>query len=107
MKKLFLMSVVFASASAAFASGFGLYEPTAIGTAYGGALVGKGLDGSANSINPATLDDITNLTVQVGFVTEHPRGRIKITKATSGFLNVSVRLEGETEPFSEVAIELQ
>ena len=81
MKKLFLMSVVFASASAAFASGFGLYEPTAIGTSYGGALVGKGLDGSANSINPATLDDITNLTVQVGFVTEHPRGRIKITKA--------------------------
>ena len=44
------------------------------------ALLGKGLDGSANSINPATLDDITNITVQVGFVTEHPRGRISISR---------------------------
>jgi long-chain fatty acid transport protein len=43
-------------------------------------LLGKGLDGSANSINPATLDDITNITVQVGFVTEHPRGRIGISR---------------------------
>jgi len=68
-------------ASAAFAAGFALYEPTAIGTSYGGTLLGKGLDGSANMINPATLDDITNITVQAGFVTEHPRGRIKISKA--------------------------
>ena len=80
MKKLLALTTAVLAASAAFASGFALYEPTAIGTSYGGALLGKGLDGSANSINPATLDDITNITVQVGFVTEHPRGRIKIRK---------------------------
>ena len=78
MKKSLTFVGVALAAFAAFASGFALYEPTAIGTSYGGALLGKGLDGSANSINPATLDDITNLTVQIGFVTEHPRGRIKI-----------------------------
>ena len=81
MKKLLALTTTVLAASAAFASGFALYEPTAIGTSYGGALLGKGLDGSANSINPATLDDITNITVQVGFVTEHPRGRISISRA--------------------------
>ena len=80
MKKLLAMTMAALTATAAFASGFGLYEPTAIGTSYGGALLGKGLDGSANSINPATLDDITNITVQVGFVTEHPRGRIRVSR---------------------------
>ena len=80
MKKLLALTTAVLAVSAAFASGFALYEPTAIGTSYGGALLGKGLDGSANSINPATLDDITNITVQVGFVTEHPRGRIGISR---------------------------
>lgn len=80
MKKLLALTTAVLAASAAFASGFGLYEPTAIGTSYGGALLGRGLDGSANTINPATLDDITNITLQVGFVTEHPRGRIKISR---------------------------
>lgn len=64
--------------SCAWASGFALYEPTAVGTAMGGALLGKGVDASANTINPATLTDITNITVTLGFVTEHPRARIKI-----------------------------
>ena len=81
MKKACALAMAVSAASAAFASGFALYEPTAIGTSYGGALLGRGLDGSANSINPATLDDITNVMVQAGFVTEHPRGRIKISKA--------------------------
>ncbi len=80
MKKLMVLATAVFAASAAVASGFALYEPTAIGTSYGGALLGRGLDGSANSINPATLDDITNITVQVGFVTEHPRGRIGISR---------------------------
>ena len=80
MKKLLALTTAVLAASAAFASGFALYEPTAIGTAHGGALLGRGLDGSANSINPATLDDITNIMVQVGFVTEHPRGRISISR---------------------------
>ena len=80
MKKILALTAAVVASMSAFSSGFGLYEPTAIGTSYGGALIGKGLDGSANSINPATLDDITNLTVQVGFVTEHPRGRIRVTR---------------------------
>ena len=81
MKKSLLVFVFgIMASSAVWASGFALYEPTAAGTAFGGALVGKAFDGSANSINPATLDDITNITVQIGFVTEHPRARIKETK---------------------------
>ena len=88
MKKLLALTTAVLTASAAFAAGFALYEPTAIGTSYGGALLGKGLDGSANSINPATLDDITNIMVQVGFVTEHPRGRIKINKNEIGRAHV-------------------
>lgn len=80
MKKLLAAAMATMAASSALASGFGLYEPTAIGTSYGGALLGRGLDGSANSINPATLDDITNIMVQAGFVTEHPRGRIRVTQ---------------------------
>ncbi len=80
MKKILSLAAAAFAAMAVHASGFALYEPTSLGTAYGGALLGKAVDGSANSINPATLDDITNLTVQVGFVTEHPRGRIRITK---------------------------
>ena len=80
MKKLIAVAMVVVAVSGAFASGFGLYEPTAIGTSHAGALLGRGLDGSANTINPATLDDITNITVQAGFVTEHPRGRIKIAR---------------------------
>jgi len=62
----------------AFASGFSLYEPTAISHAMGGALVGKAMDASANVNNPATLTDLTNLQVTVGFVTEHPRGDVKV-----------------------------
>ena len=80
MKKILALTAAVVASMSAFSSGFGLYEPTAIGTSYGGALIGKGLDGSANTINPATLDDITNLTVQVGFVTEHPRGRIRVSR---------------------------
>lgn len=80
MKKAMVLATAVLGAAAALASGFALYEPTSLGTSYGGALLGKGVDGSANSINPATLDDITNLTIQAGFVTEHPRGRIKIRK---------------------------
>ena len=60
----------------ALASGFSLYEPSAISHAMGGALVGKAMDASANFNNPATLTDLTNLQVTVGFITEHPRGEV-------------------------------
>lgn len=70
------MVVVALSGQSALASGFSLYEPSALSHAMGGALVGKAMDASANFNNPATLTDLTNLQVTVGFVTEHPRGEV-------------------------------
>lgn len=61
-----------------FGSGFALYEPSAAAHALGGATVGKAVDASANFINPATLDDLTNVTITVGFVTEHPRCKVNV-----------------------------
>ena len=61
-----------------FGSGFALYEPSAVSHAMGGALVGKAMDASANFNNPATLSDLTNVTVTVGFVTEHPRCKVSV-----------------------------
>ena len=62
------------------ASGFGLYEASAKTYALGGAVLGKAVDASANFHNPATLTDLTNTTISVGFMTEHPRGRMKTDK---------------------------
>lgn len=47
--------------------------------AMGGAVVGKALDASANFANPATLTDLTNIWVTVGFITEHPRAQVRGT----------------------------
>ncbi len=73
-------SLVAASALLAghvFASGFGLYEASSKSYALGGAVLGRATDASANFFNPATLTDLTNATVTVGFMTEHPRARMK------------------------------
>jgi len=51
----------------------------------GGALVGKAMDASANFNNPATLTDLTNIQVTVGFVTEHPRGSVRGTRNGVGW----------------------
>lgn len=59
-------------------SGFGLYEMSAKAHALGGAVVGEAVDASAVFYNPATLSDLTNVTVTVGFVTEHPRARMTV-----------------------------
>jgi long-chain fatty acid transport protein len=81
MKKfLILGSVVVAAVSSSLAAGFGLYESSSAATALGGALMGKAYDASANTVNPATLTDIDRMTLQVGFVTEHPRSRQKFFK---------------------------
>ncbi len=64
--------------SSVFASGFGLYEASAPTYALGGAVVGRAYDASANFFNPATLTDLSTPTVTAGFMTEHPRGRIKV-----------------------------
>lgn len=60
------------------ASGFALYQPSAKTQALGGAVIGRAVDASANFWNPATLSDITNVTVTLGFITEHPRTRISV-----------------------------
>ena len=83
------LSVVLSAivASSAFGSGFALYEPSVISHAMGGALVGKAMDASANFNNPATLTDLTNICVTVGFVTEHPRGSVRVSKDGRSFGN--------------------
>lgn len=77
-RKSFLVLVAALSSAFAHGSGFALYEPSAAAHALGGATLGKAIDPSANFINPATLSDITNLTVTVGFVTEHPRCKVHV-----------------------------
>lgn len=77
MRKSFLLPIATLLAVKALASGFGLYEASAPTYALGGAAVGRAIDASANFFNPATLTDLTNLTVTAGFMTEHPRGRMK------------------------------
>lgn len=75
------------SGLSAFGSGFALYEPSVISHAMGGALVGKAMDASANFNNPATLTDLTNIWVTVGFVTEHPRGAMRVNRDGQYFGN--------------------
>ncbi|MCQ2389144.1 MAG: outer membrane protein transport protein, partial [Kiritimatiellae bacterium] len=65
------------SAGCVWASGFGLYEASAKTYALGGAVMGRAVDASANFFNPATLVDLTNATFTAGFMTEHPRARMK------------------------------
>ena len=77
MKTAGISLVLFGAVATAYGSGFGLYQPSAISHAMGGALVGKAMDASANFNNPATLTDLTNIQFTVGFVTEHPRGRVE------------------------------
>lgn len=78
-RTVFLVGFAFGAVSA-FGSGFALYEPSAAAHALGGALLGKAIDPSANFINPATLSDLTNVTVTAGFVTEHPRCKVQVTR---------------------------
>ena len=80
---LLVVATLFAGISA-FGSGFALYEPSVISHAMGGALVGKAMDASANFNNPATLTDLTNIWVTVGFVTEHPRAAVRVAKDGRG-----------------------
>ena len=79
-RKTTLLASAVAFAGTAFGSGFALYQPSAVSHAMGGALVGKAMDASANFNNPATLTDLTNLQFTVGFVTEHPRGRVEVDR---------------------------
>ena len=79
-KKAFFAIAVLAAAMSSYGSGFALYQPSAAAHALGGTGLGKAFDASANFINPATLTDLTNAQVTIGFVTEHPRGRVDVNK---------------------------
>lgn len=87
----FLMSAIL-FAMVVRGSGFGLYEASAPTYALGGAVVGRAYDASANFFNPATMTDLTNITVTAGFMTEHPRGRIKVNGHTSELMDPGVFL---------------
>ena len=77
IKGIFASVLASVIASVAFGSGFSLYEPSSVSAAMGGALIGKAMDASANFNNPATLTDLTNVEITVGFITEHPRGQVR------------------------------
>jgi len=92
MKKEGLLIAAAFLSSNVLASGFGLYEASSPAYAMGGAVVGRAFDASANFYNPATLTDLTNITVTVGAMTEHPRGRIKVNGNASEPMNPGVFL---------------
>ena len=75
---LLVFSLMLAVSYSSFGSGFSLYQPSVVSHAMGGALVGKAMDASANFNNPATLTDLTNIWVMAGFVTEHPRAKMRV-----------------------------
>jgi len=76
--KIGFVGAVLLVAAGAQGAGFSLYEASAKTHALGGAVVGRAVDASANFHNPATLTDMTNITVSLGFVTVHPRGQIRV-----------------------------
>lgn len=73
-----------------YGAGFGLYEASSSTYALGGAVVGRALDASANFYNPATLTDLTNITMTVGLMTEHPRAKIKVNGHGDAKMNPGV-----------------
>ncbi len=87
LRQTLLTAAAVCAALQSFASGFALYEPSSVSHAMGGALVGRAVDGSANFNNPATLSDLTNAAFSVGFVTEHPRTRVKVNGKTADYMD--------------------
>jgi len=88
--KTLLIVALFAFVGKVYGSGFGLYEASSKSYAMGGAVYGRAVDASANFFNPATLTDLTNYTVTAGFMTEHPRGRMKVNGNSSETMNPGV-----------------
>ena len=89
-----------------YGSGFALYQPSAAAHALGGTGLGKAIDASANFINPATLTDLTNIQFTVGFVTEHPRGRVEVGKFGQPMERVSMDPGVFLLPHLQVALPL-
>ena len=87
MKKMVYSLAVAAavmSSSAAYGAGFALYQGSAKGIAWGGAVMGRAVDGAANFYNPATISDFTNTVVSVGTGIETPRMSTRINGHGSG-----------------------
>ena len=71
-------ATLFATATTAFGAGFALYQGSAKGIAWGGAVMGRAVDGAANFYNPATISDFTNTVVSVGTGIELPRASVRV-----------------------------
>ena len=72
------VAALVSSAATAFGAGFALYQGSAKGIAWGGAVMGRAVDGAANFYNPATISDFTNTVVTIGTGLETPRASARI-----------------------------
>jgi len=72
------------STTAVSGAGFALYEGSAKGVAWGGALIGKAADAGANFYNPATISDFTSTVVSVGTCLERPMADARINGKDAG-----------------------
>ena len=80
-------AALFATATTASGAGFALYEGSAKGVAWGGAVMGRAVDGSANFYNPATISDFTNTVVSVGSGIEIPRASVRVDGKGAGHMD--------------------
>ena len=90
MKKLIcgMAAALVATASlVASGAGFALYQGSAKGIAWGGAVMGRAVDGSANFYNPATISDFTNTVVTVGTGIEIPRASAAVNGKGAGLMD--------------------
>ena len=81
------VAVALMSTAAANGAGFALYEGSARGVAWGGALMGKAGDASANFYNPATISDFSNTVVSIGTCHETPRASARINGEGAGHMD--------------------
>ena len=72
------------STTAASGAGFALYEGSAKGVAWGGAIMGKAVDAGANFYNPATISDFTSTVVSVGTCLERPMASSSVNGRDTG-----------------------
>ena len=81
------VAALVSSATTTFGAGFALYQGSAKGIAWGGAVMGRAVDGAANFYNPATISDFTNTVVSVGTGMEFPRMTAKIDGRSASKMN--------------------
>ena len=87
MKKMLsglAITALVSSATTAYGAGFALYQGSAKGIAWGGAVMGRALDASANFYNPAAISDFTNTVITVGTGVEIPRTSVRVNGSNAG-----------------------